>query len=60
MVFLKIFFKKIDFEKNQQTTKKYEKFPMGQRVLKAVVSISMNRVEILPWVQITKMFSEKN
>ena len=28
MVFLKEFFKNVDFEKNQQTTKKHEKFPM--------------------------------
>ena len=34
MVFLKEFFEKVDFEKNQQTTKKkkHEKFPRGQRV----------------------------
>ena len=31
MVFLKEFFKKVDFEKNQQTTKKHEKFPRGQK-----------------------------
>ena len=27
MVFLKEFFEKVDFEKNQQTTKKPEKYP---------------------------------
>ena len=32
MVFLKDFFEKVDFEKNQQTTKKHKKFPRGQRV----------------------------
>ena len=32
MVFLKEFFEKNDFEKNQQTTKKHEKFPKGQSV----------------------------
>ena len=32
MVFLEEFFEKVDFEKNQQTTKKHEKFPGGQRV----------------------------
>ena len=32
MVFLKEFFEKIDFEKNQQTTKKHEKLPSMQRV----------------------------
>ena len=32
MVFLKEFFEKVDFEKNQQTTNKYEKFPSRQRV----------------------------
>ena len=28
----KIIFRKVDFEKNQQSTKKHEKFPRGQRV----------------------------
>ena len=32
LVFLKEFFQNVDFEKNQQTTKKHEKLPMGQRV----------------------------
>ena len=32
IVFLKEFFKKVDFEINQQTTKTLEKFPRGQRV----------------------------
>ena len=32
MVFLKELFEKVDFEKNQQTTKKREKLPRGQRV----------------------------
>ena len=32
MVFLKEFFEKVDFEKNQQTTKKHEKLPSMQRV----------------------------
>ena len=32
IVFLKEFFEKVDFKKNQQTTKKREKFPRGQRV----------------------------
>ena len=32
MVFLKEFFKKDDFEKNQQTTKKHAKLPSMQRV----------------------------
>ena len=31
MVFLKEFFEKVDFEKNQQTTKKHEKFLMGTK-----------------------------
>ena len=30
MVFLKEFFKKVDFEKNQQTTNKHEKLPIMQ------------------------------
>ena len=30
MVFLKYFFDKVDFEKNQQTTKKHENFPGGK------------------------------
>ena len=32
MVFLKEFFKNVDFEKNQQTTKKHEELPRMQRV----------------------------
>ena len=36
MVFLKEFFKQVDFEKNQQTTNKHEKFLRGQRVKKEV------------------------
>ena len=32
MAFLKEFFEKDDFEKNQQTTKKHEKFPRGKGV----------------------------
>ena len=32
MVFLKEFFQKVDFEKNQQTTKKHEKLPSRQWV----------------------------
>ena len=28
----KYFFEKVDFDKNQQTTKRREKFPRGQRV----------------------------
>ena len=34
MVFMKEFFEKADFEKNQQTTKKHEKFPSMQKVKK--------------------------
>ena len=32
LTFLKEFFEKVDFEKNQQTTKKHEKLPSMQRV----------------------------
>ena len=32
MVFLKEFFEKVDFEKNQQTKKKHAKLPSRQRV----------------------------
>ena len=32
LVFLKEFFEKVDFEKNQQTTKKHAKLPRRQRV----------------------------
>ena len=32
MVLLKEFFEKVDFEKNQQTSKKHEKLPRMQRV----------------------------
>ena len=32
MIFLKEFFKNVDFEKNQQTTKKHAKLPSRQRV----------------------------
>ena len=35
MIFLKLFFEKVDFEKNQQTTKKHGNVPMGQRVKRA-------------------------
>ena len=31
MVFLKEFFEEVDFEKNQQRTKKHEKFAKGER-----------------------------
>ena len=33
MVFLKEFFEKVDFEKNQQTSKKRAKLPIRQRVM---------------------------
>ena len=39
MVFLKEFFKKIDFEKNQQTTKKHEKLPSRQRVKNTILDL---------------------
>ena len=32
MVFLKEFFEKVDFENNQQMTKKHDKLPRRQRV----------------------------
>ena len=32
MVFFKEFFEKVDFEKNQQMTKKFDKYPREQRV----------------------------
>ena len=43
MVFLKEFFEKIDFEKNQQMKKKHEKFPRGKRV-KLLLTQSVNYV----------------
>ena len=33
MVFLKIFFEKVDLEKNQQTAKKYKNFPGGKELI---------------------------
>ena len=50
MVFLNEFFGKVDFEKNQQTTKKHEQFPRGQRVKvgdgqKAIVMIDGKMVK---------------
>ena len=32
IIFLKEFFEKVDLEKNQQTTKKWKKFPRGQKI----------------------------
>ena len=32
MVFLRQFFEKVDFEKNQQTTEKQEKYPVGKEL----------------------------
>ena len=37
MVFLKEFLKKVDFEKNRHTTKKYAKIPSRQRVILTLV-----------------------
>ena len=36
---MKEFFEKVDFEKNQQTTNKHEKFPRGQKVNKILLFI---------------------
>ena len=36
MVLMKEFYEKVDFGKNQQTIKKHEKFPRGQRVNKRI------------------------
>ena len=44
MVFLKEFFEKVDFEKNQQTTKKHEKLPSMQRVNTQQVKDRCNNV----------------
>ena len=38
MVFLTEFFEKVEIEKNQQTTKKHENFPRGQRVESHVIT----------------------
>ena len=32
MVFLRLFFEKVDFEKKQQTTEKQEKYPVGKEL----------------------------
>ena len=37
MIFLKEFFEKDDFEKNQQTTKKHAKLPRMQRIKKKIL-----------------------
>ena len=42
MVFLKEFFEKVDFEKNQQTTKKHENFPGGQKELIQMSTFSVS------------------
>ena len=34
MVLLKEFFEKVDFEKNQQTTKRMENYPVGEELIK--------------------------
>ena len=39
MVFLKEFFKKVDFEKIQQTTKKHEKLPSRLRVKNIILDL---------------------
>ena len=44
MVFLKEFFKTVDFEKYQQTTKKHLKFPSRQRVYHFSSDLSSNNL----------------
>ena len=54
MVFLKEFFKKVDFEKkNQQKTKKHEKFPRGQ-------SVKLSLSELLAQVFTSLFLSHKS
>ena len=53
IVYLKEFFEKIDFEKNQQTTKKREKFPRGQRVKGCML---MNLITILLCIVLCQYF----
>ena len=52
MVFLKEFFKKVDFEKNQQTTRKHAKFPGGKE-FKVVDGNRRNAPKILRLPEIT-------
>ena len=43
MIFMKEYLNKVDFEKNQHTTKKWGKFPMGQRVKKSYLCDIVSR-----------------
>ena len=52
MVFLKEFFEKVDFEKNQQTTKKHEKLPRMQTVKSAYTAIQ--------WGYMSKFLSDNS
>ena len=47
MVFLKEFFEKIDFEKNQQMTKKHEKFPRGKELRMFIGHMFICTIKIL-------------
>ena len=44
MAFLKEFFKKVDFEKNQQTTKNMKNFPGGKELTSFDIRISQGNV----------------
>ena len=46
MVFLKEFLEKVDFEENQQTTKKHEKFPRGQ-IVKDIENLAIILVPLI-------------
>ena len=45
MVFLKEFFEKADFERNQQTTKKHEKFSVGKELNDFPYSLPQVKIE---------------
>ena len=42
MVFLKYFFEKVDFEKNQQMTNSMQSYPVGKEIQKADLITSTN------------------
>ena len=45
IVYLKEIFRKVDFEKNQQMTKKHVKFPRMQRVKYAMIHLTQSDIQ---------------
>ena len=56
MVFLKEFLEKVNFEKNQQTTKKHEQFPRGQRVKVFLLNCVIRPNKKIPVFRVTRPF----